>query len=143
MEADGTNVQRVVDLAPVTSIPYDQFVYGWVPGTPFQLVLRGLYDAQIELRSGVYILDVACTLENPPLPEMLPEGCYSKFDMPTDFSYEGPHWSSERPQLAFNATDTSRHSSDIVVINHDGTNVTNLTSCSADDMDPAWSPSEK
>jgi Tol biopolymer transport system component len=149
MDGDGTNIQRVVDFAPIPvppggTKPNEYYLRGWVPTTTLQLVLSNVYEQHM------YVLDVACTLENSPEAEVTPEECYRKFYKPlfefdegaTLISADEIYWSSGDPKLTLRLTDFLGNipRDEIIVINYDGTGATNLTGCSAHDIDPAWSP---
>jgi len=136
MDGNGANIQRVVDFAPISSsTPNEYYLRGWVPTTTLHLVLSNTYRP-------MYILDVACALENPSEPGLMPEGCYRVFDKPFLDSLDEPYWSSGDPKLTFRLRNFRGNIplDDIIVANYDGTGATNLTGCSADDKDPAWSP---
>jgi WD40 repeat protein len=138
MNVDGTDLQRVVDLGQMDA-PGDHvrgyYVLGLTPSPASQVVL---------LNSEVVVLNVECALKHPPSAGVLPEGCYSYFPEPSPDAphlfFDGGYWSSGGPQLNFRIRDSSRTADDIVVSNYDGTGMVNLTSCSAHDIDPAWSP---
>ncbi len=130
MDTDGTNVQRIIDIESSPSM------CGWVPTSTLQLILTD--------GAWIYILDVACALEPPPRAgtESMPKECYHQFIEPhyRQSSMVYPYWSSDDPQILFYVVRTRHDGSNIVVTNFDGTGVTNLTNCSAQNDDPDWSP---
>lgn len=139
MNPDGTDVQRIIDLAPaqIPSPHAGHEVHGWVSTPVPQLVLSK--------EGWVYVLDIECALTSPSEPGFLPEGCYHRFREP--YHLQSPmvylYWCSGDPKLTFDVARISggrEDGSDIVVMNFDGTGVANLTNCSANNRDPAWSP---
>ncbi len=142
MDVDGTNIQRMVDLAP-TSVSTDIKMLGWASTNSSELILWKLYDKRGKQQPDKYILNMECTLDSLPKPGSLPrKDCFSKFYslFSDQFSYYPPSWSSDAPQLIFEGVDMSRHDKHIFTLNHDGSGLTNLTNCSVHDSDPAWSP---
>ncbi len=125
---------------------------GWVETETSQIILTNIYQGR------VYILDVACAIENTPEFGKMPRKCRQLFPKPLFevvswinhetvlSSVDDIYWTTNAPKLTFGYTEYPGAglvpADDIVVTEYDGTGVVNLTSCSADDKDPDWSPTQ-
>lgn len=144
--ADGTDRQRLIALDGSSGRLY---VEGWASTSMLQLVLSGW--------RWTHILDIECALDHrPPWNKIdsVPEVCYRKLADPSSLYPRSPsvtlYECSGAPQLTYRVVrgfpegyagpPHDNDGIDIVVMNFDGTGITNLTDCSALNVDPNWSP---
>lgn len=139
MDADGTNVQRLLDDVDCGGRTKDKAYRGvWLPNSSSKIVVRMKQDWPSF--PEWHVVDIDCVLHNSTTSGDLPPDCHTK-KLPWDISFaNSANWPPGGKQFSYEATDTRTHWSDIFVVNFDGTGLRNLTDCPADDISPDWSP---
>jgi TolB protein len=124
VNADGTGLERLTNVHPRPNLISD---LAWSPDGRRMAFSRQINDGDI----GIFVINADGTRE-----VALVEGPALQF---------GPAWSPDSKRIAFAKAPYAKNtgtyqSTDVYVINADGTSLTQITDDPAVDKDPSWSP---